>query len=92
MATDVSDARVIGRVVAVVIRRPRLLLTAFRTAWRFRRSGWYRRVPFLPLPPREYVAWRLHTAYGEHGTGPTPDEVERYLLWTDRMQRSRRRS
>ena len=29
-------------------------------------AGWYRRAPFLPLPPRDYVAWRLHTAYGGH--------------------------
>jgi len=26
--------------------------------------NWYRRFPFLPLPPRNFIAWRLHTAYG----------------------------
>ena len=27
---------------------------------------WYRRFPFLPLPPRKYLAWRFQTAYGRH--------------------------
>jgi len=27
-------------------------------------SNWYRRFPFLPVPPRNFIAWRLHTAYG----------------------------
>jgi hypothetical protein len=25
---------------------------------------WYRRPPFLPLPPAKYVQWRMQTAYG----------------------------
>jgi hypothetical protein len=31
--------------------------------------GWYRRLPFLPLPPRPYLAWRLQTAYGQTRPG-----------------------
>jgi hypothetical protein len=27
---------------------------------------WYRKVPFLPIPPAAYVRWRLRTAYGKH--------------------------
>jgi hypothetical protein len=27
---------------------------------------WYRRPPFLPLPPRTFLRWRLRTAYGAH--------------------------
>jgi len=26
---------------------------------------WYRRPPFLPFPPRDYLNWRLKTAYGK---------------------------
>jgi len=29
-------------------------------------GDWYRKAPFLPLPPRSYVEWRLRTAYGKH--------------------------
>lgn len=60
-----------------------------RAAWRFRARGWWRRPPFLPLPPREYLAWRLHTAYGERGE-PTADELKRYLRWANRMHRTRK--
>ncbi len=28
-------------------------------------GDWYRRPPFLPIPPRDYLQWRLHTAYGK---------------------------
>jgi hypothetical protein len=58
-----------------------------RTAWAFRARGWYRRPPFLPLPPRSYVRWRLETAYGDAGAVPTADELERYLVWASRMRR-----
>ena len=34
----------------------------FRTVGR----GWFLRPPFLPIPPRPYIQWRLKTAYGTH--------------------------
>jgi hypothetical protein len=30
---------------------------------------WYRKPPFLPLPPASYVRWRMRTAYGKHRPG-----------------------
>ena len=45
----------------------------FQIAWALLRfyarvmpKDWYRRPPFLPLPPADYFRWRLRTAYGEH--------------------------
>jgi len=26
--------------------------------------GWWRKKPFLPIPPKDYLAWRWYTAYG----------------------------
>jgi hypothetical protein len=72
------------------VRRPRLGLAMLGAAWRFRSRGWWRRPPFLPFPPREYLDWRLHTAYGETGREPTVGEVERYVRWANRMHGSRR--
>ena len=44
----------------------------FQIAWALARfyarvipADWYRHVPFLPLPPADYLRWRLHTAYGK---------------------------
>jgi len=29
-------------------------------------TDWYRKPPFVPIPPRTYIRWRLRTAYGKH--------------------------
>ena len=59
------------------LRHPALAPALVRVAWRFRSRHWYRRPPFLPLPPREYVRWRMHTAYGDHDAVPPAEDVER---------------
>lgn len=69
--------------------RPGLLPVLVRSVWRFRVRAWYRRFPFLPVPPREYLDWRVHTAYGDGDRVPAAEEVERYLRWADRMARRR---
>lgn len=78
---------VLLRMAASVLRRPRLAVPVIRAAWRFRARGWYRRPPFLPLPPADYLAWRLHTAYGGEDRTPEPGELERYLRWSGWMRR-----
>lgn len=75
------------RMAARALRQPRLAVPLIRAAWRFRARGWYRRAPFLPLPPRDYLAWRLHTAYGGEDRVPESDELERYLRWAGWMRR-----
>ncbi|MDX1568732.1 MAG: hypothetical protein R3223_13075 [Longimicrobiales bacterium] len=57
------------------------------TAWAFRARDWYRKFPFLPLPPRSYVRWRLETAYGDPEAIPPADDLARYLRWARRMRR-----
>jgi hypothetical protein len=64
---------------------PPLAADLLRVAWRFRARHWYRRVPFLPLPPREYVRWRMHTAYGDHDAVPPVEDVVRYARWVGRQ-------
>lgn len=74
-------ARVTIELLVRTLRRPALAADLLRVAWRFRARGWYRRFPFLPLPAREYVRWRMHTAYGDHDAVPSAAEVERYARW-----------
>lgn len=69
--------------IRYVLARPGLYGPALRAAWRFRDRNWFRRPPFLPFPPAEYLAWRMETAYGESGE-PAPDEVGRFLRWAVR--------
>lgn len=71
----------ISKFAALGLRRPWLIPTLLGTAWAFRARGWYRRAPFLPLPPESYLRWRLDTAYGDPEANPPTDEVVRYLRW-----------
>jgi hypothetical protein len=54
-------------------------------AWAFRRRGWWKRPPFLPVPDAEYLAWRMHTAYGEERSLPPVEDVIRFAHWRRRM-------
>ena len=63
------------------ILHPSLGLDLLRVAWRFRSRGWYMRFPFLPIPDRTYVKWRMYTAYGDYEAIPPAEDVERYARW-----------
>ena len=80
-----STTRFVRRLLAHALARPRLLLILPLVGWRFRRRDWYRRWPFLPLPPSNYIAWRVHTAFGDESLGPTAKQAEGYLRWAHRM-------
>jgi hypothetical protein len=66
---------------ARAVVRPRLATALVRVAWRFRARQWYARFPFLPVPDRDYVRWRMYTAYGAADAVPPAPDVERYALW-----------
>lgn len=69
------------RLGARAVVRPRLAVDLLRLAWSFRARGWYRRAPFLPLPPRDYIRWRMFTAYGNEDAVPPVDDVVRFARW-----------
>lgn len=60
---------------------PRLAIDLLRTAWAFRRREWWRTAPFLPLPDRDYLRWRMYTAYGHHDAVPPADDVISFARW-----------
>src|SRR5690606_31043031 len=53
-----------------VAARPRLWVTAVRQVVVLARPGWWRRPPFLPMPSRDYLRFRLLTAYGDATRSP----------------------
>jgi hypothetical protein len=65
---------------------PSLAGDLLRVAWRFRARRWALRPPFLPLPSREYVRWRMYTAYGDEHAVPPVDDVVRYARWAARQR------
>jgi len=71
-------------VAAVVVRRPSLWGTAVRQWRRTTPHGWWRRRPFLPVPSREYLRFRLVTQYGRADHRIESDDVLNYLAWCKR--------
>lgn len=61
--------------------RPRLAVDLVRTAWVFRRRGWHRDPPFLPLPDPAYLRWRMYTAYADEHAVPPAEDVVRFARW-----------
>ena len=70
-----------ARLVLRALVNPRLALDLVRLTWSFRARDWYRRSPFLPWPPRDYVRWRMFTAYGDEDAVPPLEDVVRFARW-----------
>lgn len=69
---------------ARAIVNPALARDLVTVAWRFRRRDWLTRPPFLPVPSRTYLAWRMYTAFGDSQAVPTVQDVIRYARWARR--------
>jgi hypothetical protein len=67
--------------ISAVALRPGLWLTAIRQLGRAIPSRWWTRSPYVPLPDRAFLRFRLETAYGAHGR-PRASDLVRYLEWT----------
>ena len=78
-------------VVTLGLKKPWRIPALLGMAWAYRARGWYRRPPFLPVPPRDYVRWRNDTAYGDPDVVPPLDEFDRFVVWNARMRRWMRR-
>ena len=68
-----------GRLATRGLLNPRLGLDLLRTAWAFRA-----RVPYLPLPDRTYLRWRMYTAYADEDAVPPLEDVVRFARWRRR--------
>ena len=89
--TTGSAAISVSAVVAVR-GRPSLWFTAVRQLFRLAPRGWWHRAPFLPVPAREYLEFRLVTQYGGgHGSANAPvraEDVVDYLQWCKQWNQS----
>ena len=58
-----------------------------RICWTFRDRKWYSHPPFLPFPPKEYLQWRIETAYGnKRFTNLRWHDVVAYARWHRAMR------
>jgi hypothetical protein len=81
MQTIASWSALYLRLTLRALVRPRLAVDLLRLAWSFRARDWWRRPPFLPLPPREYMRWRMFTAYGDEDAIPPVGDVVNFARW-----------
>lgn len=73
--------RVYGAIGLAIGRRPALWPVAIAQLRRLAAPGWWRRPPFLPLPPRDYLRFRALTMYGSADRAPGAADVVSYLTW-----------
>lgn len=69
------------RLAGRALVNPRLAVDLLRTAWAFRRRQWWRKAPFLPIPDRTYLRWRMYTAYGDEAAVPPVGDVVGFARW-----------
>jgi hypothetical protein len=75
-------------ILTLVLRaavRPRLAIDLVAAAWAFRRRGWLRHPPYLPVPPLDYLRWRMYTAYGDEQAVPPAEDVIRFAQWRRKL-------
>jgi len=85
MTESASWAGFLARLTGRALINPRVAADLLALAWAFRRRNWWRSAPFFPLPDREYLAWRLHTAYGDEVLVPPVEDVLRFARWRRRI-------
>lgn len=79
-------------VALAVLVRPTLWATAVVQMFRLARRRWWMTPPFLPVPTREYLAFRAVTQYGGDPAAAVAsigsDDVVNYLRWCRHWNRS----
>ncbi len=73
------------RLAGRALVNPALALDLITAAWVFRRRRWWAMPPFLPLPDRTYLRWRMYTAYASEDAVPPLSDVIRFARWRRRL-------
>jgi hypothetical protein len=87
MADPMTLPGLLGQLTVRALLNPRRAADLLSMAWAFRRRDWWRQPPFLPLPDRAYLEWRVHTAYGDERSVPPLEDVLRFARWRRRLLR-----
>jgi hypothetical protein len=74
-----SKRRVLGSSLSSLTRRPMLAAESVRALLSVRRRG-------RPWPSRDYIGWRMHTAYGDGDSALDRQDFIHYLEWRRRMR------
>jgi len=75
----------ISEILVAVVVRPHLWFSAVATVVGMVPRKWWARPPFIPVPSRDVLRWRVTTAYGHPDMVLVPDDVLSYLRWRRQM-------
>ncbi len=84
---DGSWTRLSVRLALRALGEPSLAIALLSAAWAFRRRHWWQSPPFLPVPDRTYLRWRMYTAYGDEAAVPPEEDVIRFARWRRELLR-----
>jgi len=70
-----------SKIAREILIRPRLWWTTIGAFFSLVPKRWWMRRPFVPIPDRDVVAWRVTTAYGRGEMTLVWDDVLSYLDW-----------
>jgi hypothetical protein len=73
-----------------LVRHPVNAAILARAGWRLRGDGWWRHVPFLPLPDTDYWHFRMVTVNGTRGDALSPASMVHAAKWALAQPQSRR--
>ena len=79
-----GSMKLVVRSGAIVATHPSLWVTAARQYRRLVPRRWWRVSPFLPVPDRGYLRFRMQTAYGDPDQLPDAEDLVTYLRWCRR--------
>ena len=48
----------------------KVIIRLLKYGWLVKRKGWWYKFPFLPIPPKAWLLWRLETAWGIDSMNP----------------------
>jgi hypothetical protein len=69
------------RVRAAALFHPRVLVDLVSGLISLAPRRWWARPPFLPLPDRAWLRFRLESAYGDEGARPPVGDALAFLAW-----------
>lgn len=73
-------------VLVAIAARPALWRPAARQLRTLAPDRWWARRPFLPLPDRHWMAFRMTTAYGDPAAPLAVDDVLTWLRWSESVR------
>jgi hypothetical protein len=84
-SAGMSTGRLLSRHAALL---PGVVLELIRIGWSHRRSSWWARVPFVPVPSGTHLGWRRETAYGRPDISARLGDIVEYAAWRRRQRRA----